>query len=153
MTAKETITKEYLKTNIPQLKPGDTIRVHQKISSVDVSTEKGKKKEAKKEGERIQVFEGVVIALKHGKGVSGTYTVRRISGGVGVERIFPLHCPTVEKIEVVAHGKARRAKLYYLRNRVGKKAKIKRKALIVPELSSALPGAEKKEVETKKSDN
>jgi len=138
MTLKEIITKEYLKTDNPKLRPGDTVRIHQKISPADTSTEKGKgkKKEAKKEGKRVQIFEGVVIAIKHGKGISGSYTVRRISGGIGVERIFPLHCPSVEKIEVVAHGKARRAKLYYLRDRVGKKAKIKRKAL-------AVPGAEK----------
>ena len=89
---------------------GDTVRVHLKV----------------KEGnrERIQVFEGTVIAKKHG-GIEESFTVRRISYGVGVEKVFPVHAPSVEKIEVVRHGKVRRAKLYYLRNRVGKAAKIK----------------------------
>lgn len=106
------ITKEYLK-NIPEIKPGDIVKVHQKV------------KEGNKE--RIQVFEGTVIAMKHGKGISGTFTVRKTSLGVGVERIFPLHAPFIEKIEVISHGKARRAKLYYLRDRVGKSTKLKRK--------------------------
>ena len=89
---------------------GDTVRVHLKV----------------KEGnrERIQVFEGTVIAKKHG-GIEETFTVRRISYGVGVEKVFPLHAPSIEKVEVVRHGKVRRAKLYYLRGRVGKAAKIK----------------------------
>ena len=89
---------------------GDTVRVHLKV----------------REGnrERIQVFEGVVIAKKHG-GIEETFTVRRVSYGVGVEKVFPLHTPAIEKIEVVRHGKVRRAKLYYLRGRVGKAAKIK----------------------------
>ena len=89
---------------------GDTVRVHLKV----------------KEGnrERIQVFEGTVIAKKHG-GIEETFTVRRISYGVGVEKVFPLHAPSIEKVEVVRHGKVRRAKLYYLRDRVGKSAKVK----------------------------
>ena len=95
---------------VPQVEVGDTVRVHVKV----------------KEGarERIQVFEGIVIAKKHG-GIEETITVRRMSYGVGVEKVFPVHAPSVEKIEVVRHGKVRRAKLYYLRNRVGKAAKIK----------------------------
>ena len=95
---------------VPQVEVGDTVRVHVKV----------------KEGarERIQVFEGIVIAKKHG-GIEESFTVRRISYGVGVEKVFPVHAPSVEKIEVVRHGKVRRAKLYYLRNRVGKAAKIK----------------------------
>ena len=89
---------------------GDTIKVHNRI----------------KEGsrERIQIFEGTVIAKKHG-GIEETFTVRRISYGIGVEKVFPVHAPSIEKVEVVRHGKVRRAKLYYLRNRVGKAAKVK----------------------------
>src|SRR3989338_11602988 len=101
------------KTDLPDIRPGDTILVHQKI------------KEGNKE--RIQVFEGVVIAKKHGKGPSGTITVRKVVEGIGVERIFPIHSPTISKIEVAKHGKVRRAKLYYLRTTKGKKAKIKKK--------------------------
>ena len=103
-------TSEQLKENVPVIRIGDTIRVHNKI----------------KEGsrERIQMFEGTVIA-KHGGGISETFTVRRISYGVGVEKTFPLHSPRVEKVEVIRTGKVRRAKLYYLRDRVGKAAKVK----------------------------
>ncbi len=103
-------TNEQLKTEVPQFNVGDTVRVHNKIV----------------EGtrERIQLFEGTVIAKKNG-GISETFTVRRISYGVGVEKTFPLHSPRVEKVEVVRAGKVRRAKLYYLRDRVGKAAKVK----------------------------
>ncbi len=107
--------EEQLKNDLPDIKPGDTVRVHQKIK------EKNK--------ERIQVFEGVVIARKHGKGISSTITVRRISSNVSVERIFPIHSPLIDKIEVIRRGKVRRAKLYYLRERVGKKARLKRKEI------------------------
>jgi len=101
-----------LKAEPPVAQIGDTVRVHIKV----------------KEGarERIQVFEGTVIAKKHG-GIEETVTVRRVSYGVGVEKVFPIHAPSVEKIELVRHGKARRAKLYYLRNRVGKAAKLQEK--------------------------
>ena len=104
---KETLAKETANVQI-----GDTIRVHVKV----------------KEGsrERIQVFEGTVIAKKHG-GIEETITVRRISYGVGVEKVFPVHSPSIDHIEVVRNGKVRRAKLYYLRGRVGKAAKIKEK--------------------------
>ena len=103
-------TNEQLKKEVPQFNVGDTVRVHNKIV----------------EGtrERIQLFEGTVIAKKNG-GISETFTVRRISYGVGVEKTFPLHSPRVEKVEVVRTGKVRRAKLYYLRDRVGKSAKLK----------------------------
>ena len=99
-----------LKAEPPVAAIGDTVRVHIKV----------------KEGnrERIQVFEGTVIAKKHG-GIEETITVRHISYGVGVEKVFPIHAPSVEKIELVRHGKVRRAKLYYLRDRVGKSAKVK----------------------------
>jgi len=106
----KSIEHEQLKNKIPNLHVGDTIRVHQKI----------------KEGnrERIQVFEGIIIK-KQGGGVNATFTVRRVAYGVGVEKTFLIHSPMVEKVEVVRVGKARRAKLYYLRDRVGKSAKTR----------------------------
>jgi len=100
---------------MPDLRPGDTIKVHQKIKEGDK--------------ERIQIFEGVIIAKKHGDGIPATITVRKIIDGIGVERIFPIHSPSLEKIEVVAHGKVRRAKLNYLRTAKGTKAKLKRRNL------------------------
>ena len=108
----KSIEHEQLKNEIPVLKIGDTVRVHARI----------------KEGnrQRIQVFEGIIIK-KQGGGVNETFTVRRISYGVGVEKTFLVHSPNVEKVEVVRVGKARRAKLYYLRDRVGKAAKTKEK--------------------------
>jgi large subunit ribosomal protein L19 len=104
------ITKEQLRTDLPDFRPGDTVRVHVKV--IEGSRE------------RIQVFEGVVIK-RRGGGISETFTVRKVSYGVGVERTFPLHTPKIAKIEVVRRGKVRRAKLYYLRNLRGKKARIK----------------------------
>ncbi|MCI9513587.1 MAG: 50S ribosomal protein L19 [Oscillospiraceae bacterium] len=105
------LTKSQLKEAV-SVTVGDTVRVHVKV----------------KEGsrERVQVFEGTVIAKKHG-GIEETFTVRRISYGVGVEKVFPLHSPTIVKIETVRHGFVRRAKLYYLRDRVGKAAKVREK--------------------------
>ena len=110
MDLMQAFTKNYMKEQPPQVAIGDTVRVHIRV----------------KEGsrERIQVFEGTVIAKKHG-GINETFTVRRISYGIGVEKVFPLHAPSIEKVEVVRHGKVRRAKLYYLRDRVGKAAKVK----------------------------
>ena len=125
--AVETFLKPYLKENLSDIKPGDTVRVHQKIKEAPHKGKSSKKRETEKE--RIQVFEGLVLARKHGRGISSTITVRRIIDGVGVERIFPLHSPSVEKIEIVSRGKVRKAKLYYLRKRVGKKAKVKRKEI------------------------
>jgi len=107
---------------MPDIRPGDTVKVHQKI------TEGGK--------ERIQIFEGIVIARKHGKSVTSTVTVRKVVEGVGVERIFPVHSPNLAKIEVVKSGKVRRSKLYFLRTAKGKKAKLKKRdfaAAIAPE--------------------
>jgi large subunit ribosomal protein L19 len=100
--------------DVPKLKPGNVVRVHQKIK--DVSPD-GKEKE------RIQIFEGTVIATKGGKAINGTVTVRKISSGVGVERIFPVHSPSIEKIEMVKTATARKAKLYY--TRTGQEARIK----------------------------
>ena len=112
MDLMKTFTEKNLKEEVPSVSVGDTVRVHLKV----------------KEGnrERIQVFEGTVIAKKHG-GIAETFTVRRVSYGVGVEKVFPLHSPIIEKVETVRHGKVRRAKLYYLRGRVGKSAKVKEK--------------------------
>ena len=106
------LNKEQLQRELPTVKVGDTVRVHVKV----------------KEGsrERIQIFEGTVIAKKHG-GIEATITVRRLSYGVGVEKVFPVYSPSIETIEVVRSGAVRRAKLYYLRGRVGKSAKIKEK--------------------------
>ena len=106
----QSLTEGQLRTGIPAFRPGDTVRVHAKV--VEGSRE------------RIQIFEGVVIARK-GAGISETYTVRKISNGIGVERTFPIHTPRVDKIEVVRYGKVRRAKLYYLRALQGKAARIK----------------------------
>ncbi|MBR6921856.1 MAG: 50S ribosomal protein L19 [Clostridia bacterium] len=103
-------TEEQLKKEIPQVKVGDTVRVHNRIVEGSKS--------------RIQIYEGTVIA-KRGGGISETFTVRRISYGVGVEKTFPIHSPNVEKVETIRRGKVRRAKLYYLRDRVGKAAKTK----------------------------
>ena len=106
----DVIEREQLREDIPPFKPGDTVRVHVKV------VEGGR--------ERIQVFEGVVIARRGGS-VRETFTVRKVSAGIGVERTFPLHSPRLGKIEVVRRGKVRRAKLYYLRDRVGKAARVK----------------------------
>lgn len=110
MDLMQAFTQKHLKAEPPVVAVGDTVRVHIKV----------------KEGsrERIQVFEGTVIAKKHG-GLEESFTVRRVSYGVGVEKVFPIHAPSIEKIETVRHGKVRRAKLYYLRDRVGKAAKVK----------------------------
>ncbi|NLI96355.1 MAG: 50S ribosomal protein L19 [Synergistaceae bacterium] len=104
------IEKKFLRSDLPEFRPGDNVKVHVKV----------------KEGnrERIQVFEGIVIARQKG-GLRENFVVRKVSGGVGVERIFPLHCPSIEKIEVVRKGLVRRAKLYYLRKLSGKAARIK----------------------------
>jgi large subunit ribosomal protein L19 len=112
MNKLDAFAKEQLKESVPAFHVGDTIRVHNKI----------------KEGtrERIQMFEGTVIA-RHGGGISETFTVRRVAYGVGVEKTFPLHSPNVEKVDLVRAGKVRRAKLYYLRDKVGKDAKVKEK--------------------------
>jgi len=106
----KTLNQRYMKAELPAMNVGDTVRINVKV----------------KEGnrERIQAFEGVIIARKHGS-ISETITVRRISYGVGCEKVFPVHSPSIESVTVVRKGKVRRAKLYYLRDRVGKKAKVK----------------------------
>ena len=110
MDLMKALTSQYMKHELPEMNIGDTVRVHVKI----------------KEGsrERIQVFEGTIIAKKHG-GIEETITVRRISYGVGCEKVFPVHSPSIVSLETIRRGKVRRAKLYYLRDRVGKAAKVK----------------------------
>ena len=112
MDLMKALTSQYMKEELPQMNVGDTVRVHLKI----------------KEGtrERVQVFEGTIIARKHG-GIEESITVRRLSYGVGCEKVFPVHSPNIVKVETVRRGKVRRAKLYYLRNRLGKAAKVKEK--------------------------
>lgn len=110
MDALKLIANDSLKAEVPQFSIGDTVRVHVKIREG--------------ERERIQMFEGTVIAKK-GSGVSETFTVRRVSYGVGVERVFPIHSPNVAKVDIIRRGRVRRSKLYYLRDRVGKAAKVK----------------------------
>jgi len=107
----ENFIQPFLKKELPDIRPGDRVKVSQKIK------------------EKNQIFEGEVIARKHGKEMGATITVRREIGGVGVERIFPLHSPTIEKIEILKRGKVRRAKLYYLRKKEGKRIKLKKEEL------------------------
>jgi len=113
MSIIETIEKSQLKTDVPRFRPGDTVRVHVKVVEGDK--------------ERIQVFEGVVLR-RSGTANRETFTVRKVSYGVGVERTFPLHSPRLEKIEIVQRGQVRRAKLYYLRERSGKAARIEERS-------------------------
>lgn len=110
MNVLDQITMDYKKEDIPEFKVGDTLRVHVKI--------------IEGQRERIQVFEGYVLKRQHG-GVNETFTVRKLSNGIGVEKTFPLHSPRIDKIEVVKKGKVRRAKLNYMRERTGKAARIK----------------------------
>ena len=112
MNVLDLITKEQIRNDLPELQIGDTLRVYIKV----------------KEGarERVQMFEGTMIRRKGG-GIAETFTVRRISYGIGVEKTFPINSPNIDRIEVVRHGKVRRAKLYYLRDRIGKAAKVKQR--------------------------
>ncbi len=119
--------KEYLRDNIPNFRPGDTVRVNVRVREGDK--------------ERLQAFEGVCIA-RRGSGVSATFTVRKISNGVGVERIFPLHSPMLADIHVVRRGRVRRAKLYYLRHLTGKATRIKERKVRVSVPQTGAPAAE-----------
>ena len=110
-----TIEKNHLRSDLAEIHPGDTVRVLQKI------------KEGEKE--RLSTFEGLIIAKKHGDGISGTFTVRKVVDGIGVERVFPLHSPVIAKIEVVRRSKVRRAKLYYIREKAAKEVRRKMKAV------------------------
>jgi len=116
MTTKiETFLQPLLKKELPDIKPGDVVKIYQKVPE--------------KDKEKSQVFEGLVIARKHGKEIGATITVRKAISGIGVEKIFPLHLPSIEKIEIVKRGKSKRAKLYYLRKARGKGARLKREEL------------------------
>jgi len=112
MNKLDAFNKNQIKAGIPDLKAGDTVKIHQKV----------------KEGDKrkSQSFEGLILARKHGKGVSATITVRKMTLGVGVEKTFPIYSPNIEKIEIIKRGKARRAKLYYLKTAKGRNAKLKR---------------------------
>ena len=121
MKAIETVESADLK-KLPQLNPGDSVRVHVRVKETSVKEEKGRSKET--ERERVQVFEGLVIGLR-GSGARATMTVRKVSFGIGVERIFPLHARTIEKIEITKHARVRRAKLYFLRELKGKAGRMK----------------------------
>jgi len=121
MNKTDLVDKAYLRTDRPEFRPGDTVKVHVRV------VEAGR--------ERIQVFQGVVIR-RQGGGLQETFTVRKISFGVGVERTFPLHSPSIAKLEVVSRGHVRRAKLYYLRERRGKKARIRERRLGEEELAA-----------------
>ncbi len=112
MDALKAISDSSLRAQMPELNIGDTVKVHCKIKEGDK--------------ERIQIFEGTIIAKRHG-GINETFTVRRVAYGCGIERVFPVHSPNVAKVEVVRYGKVRRSKIYYLRDRVGKAAKVKQK--------------------------
>ena len=114
MNTIENLEKEQMRLDIPDFKSGDTVKVHARIKEGDK--------------ERIQVFQGVVIRKRNGK-TGATFTVRKISYGIGVERIFPLHSPAIDKIEIVTRGKVRQGRLYYLRNLRGKAARIKEKRI------------------------
>ncbi len=121
MNKTDLVDKAYLRTDLPAFRPGDTVKVHVRV------VEAGR--------ERVQVFQGVVIR-RQGGGLQETFTVRKISFGVGVERTFPLHSPSISKLEMVTRGHVRRAKLYYLRERRGKKARIRERRLDDTELAA-----------------
>lgn len=137
MPIETTVLKDFVKKNPPEIHPGDVVRVHQKI------------REGKKE--RIQVLEGIVIAIHRKKSLDATFTVRRIVSGVGVERVFPLHSPDIVKIEFEKGSQVRRAKLYYLRGRAGKALRMKEKQIgkkvwemVVPKEEKLPKGGEEK---------
>jgi len=135
VTKIEIFNQLQLKKDLPDIRPGDTVRVYQKIQG---EGNKGKS----------QVFEGLIIARKHGKGLSGTVTVRKIISGIGVEKIFPIHSPLIEKIEILKRGKVKRAKLYYLRKAKGKKARLKKKEFIEATVEKELGATASKKNET-----
>ena len=124
----QTVNDSQMRSDLPAFRPGDTVKVHVKI----------------KEGDkyRIQIFEGVVVAMKRNR-ISSTFTVRKVSFGYGVERIFPMHSPIIEKLDIVKSGKVRRARLYYLRERRGKSARLKELGRAVPSVGDQVEDQEK----------
>lgn len=130
MKAIQDVEAADLKKSLPRLTSGDTVRVHVRVKETTIKEEKGKKTK-ETERERVQVFEGLVIGLR-GSGARATMTVRKVSFGTGVERIFPLHARTIEKVEVVRHARVRRAKLYFLRERKGKAGRMKERRVEAP---------------------
>lgn len=124
----EKFNKAIAKPNLPDIRPGDTVKIYQKL-------QKGEK-------HKVQTFEGLVMAKKHGNGISGTITVRKVSLGVGVEMVFPLHSPAIDKIEILKRSKVKKSKLYYLREAKGRKARLKKK-----EFQAVLPQTEEKQAE------
>ena len=125
------IIKKFSKKNVPNILPGDVVKVYQKIKDGDK--------------ERIQIFEGMVLAKKHGEEIGATITVRKVSKGIGIERIFPIHSPLIQKIEVVKRNKTRRAKLYFLRTAKGKRGRLKRKEFDLEGINKMDDGEEVKE--------
>ena len=123
MNKVDLVERSRLRTDIPAFRPGDTVKVHVRVTEGN--------------RERIQVFQGVVIS-RRGGGLRESFTVRKVSFGVGVERTFPVHAPMMSKIEIVQHGKVRRAKLYYLRELTGRKAKIRERRVAIPEEGTAV---------------
>lgn len=120
MTTKlDILNKSQIKKEAPDIRPGDVVRVQLKLGE-----------KTKRGAERTQTFEGLIIAKKHGKGINSTFTVRKVSDGIGVERIFPFFSPSIIKIELIRRSKVRRAKLYYMRERAGKKARMRGKELL-----------------------
>lgn len=134
----EAVTQKYLRPDIPEFGPGDTVRVNVKVVE----------RVRNQERTRIQAFEGIVIA-RRGKGINEEFTVRRVSHGVGCERTFPLHSPVIDSIQVVRRGDVRRAKLYYLRQRVGKRARVREKARLPKEVEAARAAAAEAEAKAK----
>ena len=138
MTSKiDNFNQTHSKKNLLEIRPGDTVKVYQK-------TVVNEQKSGKKEGKKMQAFEGLVITRKHGKGLSTTITVRKVISGIGVEKIFPIHSPNIENIEILTRGKVRRAKLYYLRTAKGRKARLKKKDFV--QENKKLEEAEDKEI-------
>ncbi len=119
MNKLDIFNQNQIKKEVLDIRPGDVVKVHLRLAE-----------KTKRGAERTQTFEGLVIAKKHGKGINSTFTVRKISDGIGVERIFPLFSPSIIKIELVKHSKVRKSKLYYMRERAGKKARMKTKELL-----------------------